>query len=241
MQQVLKELGIDRGTAAMALIERGPRKVPLIGKVIGVGMVDEITDRTWVVIDAIDGRVHYADLGRIQWGHVDPRSRPHAAGAGVSTRIASPNQSSLAGQHASCRPVQEGSPTMNDGNPVSSPAEPRRAARNKGKLTGPKPPLRPDHVWSIRAKLQLERGIRDLALFNLAIDSNLRACDLSPRATYVCAAPRGPAMPVTQDSTRSSCCSVAADLQQHRGLRTRATKPMPHRYSPTAGLIPAVP
>jgi hypothetical protein len=66
MQQVLKELGIDRGTAAMALFERGPRKVPLIGKVIGVGMVDEITDRTWVVVDAVDGRVHYADLGRLK-------------------------------------------------------------------------------------------------------------------------------------------------------------------------------
>jgi type IV secretory pathway VirD2 relaxase len=58
MQQVLKELGIDRSAAAMALFERGPRRVPLIGKVIGVGMVDEITDRTWVVIDAVDGRVH---------------------------------------------------------------------------------------------------------------------------------------------------------------------------------------
>jgi type IV secretory pathway VirD2 relaxase len=72
MQQVLKELGIDRGTAAMALFERGPRKVPLIGKVIGVGMVDEITDRTWVVVDAVDGRVHYADLGRIE-----PADVPH--------------------------------------------------------------------------------------------------------------------------------------------------------------------
>jgi hypothetical protein len=66
MQQVLKELGIDRGAAAMALFERGPRKTPLIGKVIGVGMVDEITDRTWVVIDAVDGRIHYADLGRLK-------------------------------------------------------------------------------------------------------------------------------------------------------------------------------
>jgi type IV secretory pathway VirD2 relaxase len=72
MQQVLKELGIDRGAAAMALFERGPRKVPLIGKVIGVGMVDEITDRTWVVVDAVDGRVHYADLGRIE-----PGDAPH--------------------------------------------------------------------------------------------------------------------------------------------------------------------
>jgi hypothetical protein len=67
---------------------------------------------------------------------------------------------------------------MNDSNPPSSPAESPRPARNKGKLTGPKPPLRPGHVWSIRAKLQLERRVRDLALFNLAIDSKLRGCDL---------------------------------------------------------------
>src|SRR5215470_9283296 len=53
-----------------------------------------------------------------------------------------------------------------------------RDPRAKGKLTGPKPPLRPGHVWSIRAKLQLERRTRDLALFNLAIDSKLRGCDL---------------------------------------------------------------
>src|SRR5215470_8192657 len=53
-----------------------------------------------------------------------------------------------------------------------------RDPRAKGKLTGPKPPLRLGHVWSIRAKLQLERRTRDLALFNLAIDSKLRGCDL---------------------------------------------------------------
>ena len=73
MQQVLKELGIDRSAAAMALFERGPRKVPLIGKVVGVGMVDEITDRTWVVIDAVDGRAHYADLGRLKPADVPQR------------------------------------------------------------------------------------------------------------------------------------------------------------------------
>jgi type IV secretory pathway VirD2 relaxase len=66
MQRALAEAGIDRGAAAMALFERGPRKAPLIGKVVGVGMVDEITDRTWVVIDAVDGRVHYAELGRLR-------------------------------------------------------------------------------------------------------------------------------------------------------------------------------
>ncbi len=49
---------------------------------------------------------------------------------------------------------------------------------NKGKLTGAKPPLRPKHVWSIRTKLQIEGRLRDLALFNLAIDSKLRGCDV---------------------------------------------------------------
>ncbi len=49
---------------------------------------------------------------------------------------------------------------------------------NKGKLIGPKPPLRPKHVWAIRTKLQLEKRTRDLALFNLAIDSKLRGCDV---------------------------------------------------------------
>jgi hypothetical protein len=49
---------------------------------------------------------------------------------------------------------------------------------NKGKLTGSKPPFRPKHVWSIRTKLQLEGRLRDLAMFNLAIDSKLRGCDV---------------------------------------------------------------
>src|ERR1700730_2288026 len=54
----------------------------------------------------------------------------------------------------------------------------RRVPWNKGKLIGPKPPLRPKHVWSIRTKLQIEGRMRDLAMFNLAIDSKLRGCDL---------------------------------------------------------------
>jgi integrase len=44
--------------------------------------------------------------------------------------------------------------------------------------TGAKPPLRPKHVWSIRTKLQIEGRARDLAMFNLAIDSKLRGCDV---------------------------------------------------------------
>src|SRR2546429_6513073 len=49
---------------------------------------------------------------------------------------------------------------------------------NKGKLIGAKPPLRPKHVWSIRTRLLVEGRIRDLAMFNLAIDSKLRGCDV---------------------------------------------------------------
>lgn len=49
---------------------------------------------------------------------------------------------------------------------------------NRRKLVGPKPPLQPKHVWAIRTRLQLARRVRDLALFNLAIDSKLRGCDV---------------------------------------------------------------
>ena len=49
---------------------------------------------------------------------------------------------------------------------------------NKGKLFGQKPPLRPKHVWWIRTKLQIDGRMRDLAMFNLAIDSKLRGCDV---------------------------------------------------------------
>jgi integrase len=49
---------------------------------------------------------------------------------------------------------------------------------NKGKIIGQKPPLQPKHVWAVRTRLQLSNRKRDLALFNLAIDSKLRGCDL---------------------------------------------------------------
>jgi len=54
----------------------------------------------------------------------------------------------------------------------------KRAPWNKGRLIGAKPPLRQKHVWAIRGMLQNERNKRDLAMFNLAIDSKLRGCDV---------------------------------------------------------------
>ncbi len=49
---------------------------------------------------------------------------------------------------------------------------------NKGKLIGQKAPLKLRDIWAIRIRLQLAKRTRDLALFNLAVDSKLRGCDL---------------------------------------------------------------
>lgn len=54
----------------------------------------------------------------------------------------------------------------------------QREAWNKGKLVGQKPPLKLKDIWSIRIHLQNAHAVRDLAMFNLAIDSKLRGCDL---------------------------------------------------------------
>lgn len=62
-----------------------------------------------------------------------------------------------------------------------------RVPWNKGKLTGQKPPLKLPEIWAIRTRLQMSSNIRELALFNLAIDSKLRACDLARlRVQEVC-------------------------------------------------------
>jgi len=66
---------------------------------------------------------------------------------------------------------------MRDPIDANAPA-PRRPPWNKGKFVGAKPPLRPKHVWSIRAKLQMSGRTRDLAMFNPAIDCKLRGCDV---------------------------------------------------------------
>ncbi len=55
---------------------------------------------------------------------------------------------------------------------------PHREAWSKGKLVGQKVPLKPKDIWAIRIHLQNVHAVRDLAMFNLAIDSKLRGCDL---------------------------------------------------------------
>jgi hypothetical protein len=75
---------------------------------------------------------------------------------------------------------------------TENPMRPRqRDPWNKGRLIGQKRPLRPKDVWTIRVRLQMEGRKRDLAMFNLAIDSKLRSCDLiRVRIDDVCAGGR---------------------------------------------------
>jgi hypothetical protein len=61
---------------------------------------------------------------------------------------------------------------------TSSKSDGRVVPWNKGKLLGQKPPLKLKEIWAIRIRLQLDHRTRELALFNLAIDSKLRGCDL---------------------------------------------------------------
>lgn len=49
---------------------------------------------------------------------------------------------------------------------------------NKGKLVGQKAPFKLKDIWALRVRLQMEGRVRELALFNLGIDSKLRGCDL---------------------------------------------------------------
>jgi hypothetical protein len=64
-------------------------------------------------------------------------------------------------------------------NELAVPNARRRIPGNKGKLVGAKPPLRPKHGWLIRTKLQVEGRAHDSAMFNRAIESKLRSCDVA--------------------------------------------------------------
>ena len=73
---------------------------------------------------------------------------------------------------------------------IQTSLRPKSTPWNKGRITGQKRPLKPKDVWAIRIRLQLEHRARDLALFNLGIDSKLRGCDLVRLQVDVCAGGR---------------------------------------------------
>src|SRR5438105_11712468 len=107
----------------------------------------------------------------------------------------------------------QGRSTMDDYQDLVPPA-PKRTPWNKGKLVGAKPPLWPKHVWSIRTRLQIERRTRDLALFNLAIDSKLRGCDVvTLRVEDI--APNGYAVPRATVRQKKTGRPVRFELTEH--------------------------
>ena len=113
-------------------------------------------------------------------------------------------------------------------NPIPSP---QRGPWNKGLLIGQKRPLKPKDVWTIRVRLQLEGRKRDLAMFNLAIDSKLRGCDLvrvrvddvcagggvRDRATVIQKKTGRPVQFEITEQTRSAIGEWLAAFDAHRG------------------------
>jgi len=115
---------------------------------------------------------------------------------------------------------------------------------NKGKLVGQKPPLKPKDIWAIRIHLQNAHQVRDLAMFNLAIDSKLRGCDLVnlhvrdvthgnqllPRAMIVQRKTQRPVQFELTDVTRSSVAAwiEKAKLQPEQYLFPSRLASSPH-------------
>jgi len=134
---------------------------------------------------------------------------------------------------------------------------------NKGRLTGQKRPLKPRDVWTIRVRLQLEDCKRDLAMFNLTVDSKLRGCDLvrlkiddvsaggrvRGRATVIQKKTGRPVQFEITEQTRSAIGGWLSDLGRRRGqylfpsrfrkqphLSTRQYARIVHRWVECAGL-----
>ena len=122
--------------------------------------------------------------------------------------------------------------------------EARAAPWNKGKLLGQKPSLKLKEIWAIRIRLQLDHRNRDLALFNLAIDSNLRGCDLvalrvhdvvqgsrvAPRAIVMQKKTQRPVQFEITEQTREAVAAwiVAAHLKPDQFLFPSRVSQSPH-------------
>jgi integrase len=113
---------------------------------------------------------------------------------------------------------------------------------NKGLLIGQKKPLEPKHVWSIRVRLEIARSWRDLVIFNMAIDSKLRACDLvNLRLDDICSGvkvrhraivQKKTGQPVQFEITEQSRSSVEAWLPMLRAAGSRYLFPSRLHASP---------
>jgi len=115
---------------------------------------------------------------------------------------------------------------------------------NKGKLVGQKAPLKLNDIWAIRIHLQLEQRIRELALFNLAVDSKLRGCELVnlrvrdvvhgnqilPRAMVVQRKTQHPVQFELTDQTRNAISALIdkATLKSDQYLFPSRSRKSPH-------------
>lgn len=122
---------------------------------------------------------------------------------------------------------------------------------NKGRLIGQKRPLKPKDVWTIRVRLQLEGRKRDLAMFNLAIDSKLRGCDIvrltiddvfvggrvRDRATVIQKKISRPVQFEITEQTRSAIGEWLAALDGRRGRVVSSTSRTRRRASTPASSI----
>jgi site-specific recombinase XerC len=101
---------------------------------------------------------------------------------------------------------------------------------NKGKVDGQKAPFKPKHIWTLRVRLQTEGRARELALFNLGIDSKLRGCDLvALRVRDVCHG----------DPVASRAIVMQRKTQRPRQFEiTQATRDARQAWTQQAGLKP---
>ncbi len=66
MHRAMRQAGIDRPAGSFAIFHAEGATKPIVGRVAALGLTDEINDRHFVVVDGVDGRVHYADIGRVR-------------------------------------------------------------------------------------------------------------------------------------------------------------------------------
>jgi type IV secretory pathway VirD2 relaxase len=71
MHRSLREAGIERLASSFSMFDPSKSSARVVGKVAGLGLTDEINDRHYLIIDGIDGKVHYADAG-----HLPPERQP---------------------------------------------------------------------------------------------------------------------------------------------------------------------
>jgi hypothetical protein len=93
---------------------------------------------------------------------------------------------------------------------------------NKGRIIGQKPPLKLNEIWAIRIHLQIASRTRDLAMFNLAIDSKLRACDLVRiRVSDVCQGANVARRAIVMQRKTKRPAQFEITSQTHRSIDTR--------------------